>query len=71
MEEKKESWIKKEKYKSDLIQEMNELSDFTNISEEEKNRRKIRMIEIAKILLSEHFNYKPKNHGRNTNGNDS
>lgn len=46
--------------KDTLIQEMNELSDFTNISEEEKKRRKIRMIEIAKILLSEHFNYKPK-----------
>ena len=60
MEEKKESWIEKEKNKSDLIQEMNELSDFTNLSEEEKHKRKIRMIEIAKILLSEHFSYSRK-----------
>lgn len=53
----------KEKYKS-LVEELNELStDF------EKNKE--RMVEIAKILLAEHFNYKPKNHGRNTDGNDS
>ena len=44
--------------KDTLIQEMNELSDFTNISEEEKKRRKIRMIEIAKILLQDHYCYK-------------
>ena len=46
--------------KENLIKEMNELSDFTNISEEEKKRRKIRMIEIAKILLQEHYGYKRK-----------
>ena len=46
--------------KDTLIQEMNELSDFTNLSEEEKKRRKIRMIEIAKILLQEHYGYKRK-----------
>ena len=39
----------KEEYKS-LIEELNELS--TNF---EKNKE--RMVEIAKILLSEHFNY--------------
>ncbi len=42
----------KEEYKS-LVEELNELS--TNF---EKN--KDRMVEIAKILLAEHFNYKPK-----------
>ena len=42
----------KEEYKS-LIEELNELS--TNF---EKN--KDRMVEIARILLAEHFNYKPK-----------
>lgn len=47
--------------KDNLIKEMNELSDFTNLSEEEKKRRKIRMIEIAKILLQEHYGYSKKN----------
>lgn len=42
----------KEEYKS-LIEELNNLS--TNF---EKNKE--RMVEIAKILLAEHFNYKPK-----------
>ena len=46
--------------KDNLIKELNELSDFTNLSEEEKHKRKIRMIEIAKILLSEHFSYSRK-----------
>lgn len=46
--------------KENLIKEMNELSDFTNLSEEEKKRRKIRMIEIAKILLKEHYWYERK-----------
>ena len=46
--------------KDHLIKELNELSDFTNLSEEEKHKRKIRMIEIAKILLSEHFSYSRK-----------
>ena len=46
--------------KSELITELNELSDFTNLSEEEKHKRKIRMIEIAKILLAEHFSYSRK-----------
>lgn len=42
----------KEEYKS-LVEELNELS--TNF---EKN--KDRMVEIAKILLAEHFNYHKK-----------
>lgn len=41
-----------------LIKELNELSDFTNLSEEEKHKRKIRMIEIAKILLHDHYWWK-------------
>ena len=51
MEEKKESWIEKEKEKISLINELNQLS-----SNFEKNKE--RMIEIAKILLSEHYWYK-------------
>ena len=47
--------------KDKLIQEMNELSDYTGISEEEKESRKARMVEIAKILLSEHYGFNPKN----------
>ena len=47
-----------------LIKELNELS-------EDFPATKDRMVEIAKILLAEHFNYKPKEHGRNTDGNDS
>ena len=39
--------------KDKLIAELNQLSE--NF---EKNKQ--RMIEIAKILLAEHFNYKPK-----------
>ena len=46
--------------KDKLVQEMNELSDYTWISEEEKIDRKNRMIEIAKILLSEHYWYNRK-----------
>ena len=43
--------------KDKLIQEMNELSNYTWISEEEKAKRKERMVEIAKILLAEHYWY--------------
>ena len=50
----------KEEYKS-LIEELNELS--TNF---EKN--KDRMVEIAKILLTDHYKYLPRN--KNKNGND-
>lgn len=50
----------KESYKS-LIEELNELStDF------EKNKE--RMVEIAKILLTDHYKYLPRN--KNKNGND-
>ena len=42
----------KEEYKS-LVEELNELS-------EDFPATKDRMVEIAKILLAEHFNYKPK-----------
>ena len=44
--------------KDKLIQEMNNLSDYTWLTEEEKQKHKARMIEIAKILLSEHYWYK-------------
>ena len=50
----------KEEYKS-LVEELNELS--TNF---EKN--KDRMVEIAKILLTDHYRYLPRN--KNKNGND-
>ena len=50
----------KENYKS-LVEELNELStDF------EKNKE--RMVEIAKILLTDHYKYLPRN--KNKNGND-
>ena len=50
----------KEEYKS-LVDELNELStDF------EKNKE--RMVEIAKILLTDHYKYLPRN--KNKNGND-
>ena len=50
----------KEEYKS-LVEELNELStDF------EKNKE--RMVEIAKILLTDHYKYLPRN--KNKNGND-
>ena len=49
-----------EEYKS-LVEELNELS--TNF---EKN--KDRMVEIAKILLTDHYKYLPRN--KNKNGND-
>ena len=42
-----------DKSKEELIKELNQLSD--NF---EKNKQ--RMIEIARILLAEHFNYKKK-----------
>ena len=49
----------KEEYKS-LIEELNELStDF------EKN--KDRMVEIAKILLTDHYKYLPRNKNKNAN----
>lgn len=48
-----------EEYKS-LIEELNELS--TNF---EKN--KDRMVEIAKILLTEHYKYLPRNKNKNAN----
>lgn len=44
-----------------LVEELNELS--TNF---EKN--KDRMVEIAKILLTDHYKYLPRN--KNKNGND-
>ena len=50
----------KEEYKS-LVEELNNLS--TNF---EKNKE--RMVEIAKILLTEHYWYLPRN--KNKNGND-
>ena len=53
----------KEEYLT-LVEELNKLS-------EDFPATKDRMVEIAKILLAEHFNYKPKGHGRNTDGNDS
>ena len=50
----------KEEYKS-LVEELNNLStDF------EKNKE--RMVEIAKILLTDHYKYLPRN--KNKNGND-
>ena len=49
----------KEEYKS-LIEELNELS--TNF---EKN--KDRMVEIAKILLTDHYKYLPRNKNKNAN----
>ena len=51
----------KEEYKS-LVEELNNLS--TNF---EKN--KDRMVEIAKILLTDHYKYLPRN--KNKNGDDS
>lgn len=50
----------KEEYKT-LVEELNNLS--TNF---EKN--KDRMVEIAKILLTDHYKYLPRN--KNKNGND-
>ena len=46
-----------EKYKS-LIEELNELS-----SNFEKNKE--RMVEIAKILLTDHYKYLPRNKNKN------
>lgn len=46
--------------KEKLIQEMNELSDMNWLSEEIKKQRKERMVEIAKILLAEHYWYSKK-----------
>ena len=51
----------KEEYKS-LVEELNNLS--TNF---EKNKE--RMVEIAKILLTDHYKYLPRN--KNKNGDDS
>ena len=50
----------KEEYKS-LVEELNELS--TNFE-----KTKDRMVEIAKILLTDHYKYLPRN--KNKNGND-
>ena len=48
--------------KDKLIQELNELStDF--------KKNKERMVEIAKILLTDHYKYLPRN--KNKNGDDS
>mgnify|MGYP003311910135 CR=1 FL=1 len=49
----------KEEYKI-LVEELNELS--TNF---EKN--KDRMVEIAKILLTDHYKYLPRNKNKNAN----
>lgn len=49
----------KEEYKS-LVEELNNLS--TNF---EKN--KDRMVEIAKILLTDHYKYLPRNKNKNAN----
>ena len=46
--------------KEKLVQEMNELSDMNWLSEEIKKQRKERMVEIAKILLAEHYWYSKK-----------
>ena len=43
--------------KDRLVQEMNDLSDIRWLSEEQKANNKSRMIEIAKILLAEHYGY--------------
>ena len=56
--------MEKESEYKELINELNKLS-------ENFPATKDRMVEIAKILLAEHFNYIPKEHGRNTDGNDS
>lgn len=48
-----------EEYKS-LVEELNELS--TNF---EKNKE--RMVEIAKILLTDHYKYLPRNKNKNAN----
>lgn len=50
--------MEKEKEKSELIKELNQLSE--NF---EKNKQ--RMIEIAKVLLKEHFNYSRKDKWNN------
>lgn len=44
--------------KDKLIKEMNELSDNTWKSEEQRAKDKARMVEIAKILLAEHYGWK-------------
>ena len=44
-----------------LVQEMNDLSDTRWLTEEQKASNKARMIEIAKILLAEHYWYNKKN----------
>lgn len=49
----------KEEYKN-LVEELNELS--TNF---EKNKE--RMVEIAKILLTDHYKYLPRNKNKNAN----
>jgi len=50
----------KEEYKS-LVEELNKLS-------EDFPATKDRMVEIAKILLTDHYKYLPRN--KNKNGND-
>ena len=49
-----------EKYKS-LVEELNKLSDNFPATKD-------RMVEIAKILLTDHYGYLPRN--KNKNGND-
>lgn len=46
--------------KENLIQELNQLSDMDWLTDEIKRLRKERMIEIAKILLAEHYWYSRK-----------
>ena len=55
-------WLMDKAEKDRLVQEMNELSDTRWLSEEQKAKNKERMVDIAKILLAEHywFTRKPK-----------
>ena len=46
--------------KDKLVAELNELSDMKWLSEEIKKQRRDRMLEIAKILLADHYWYTRK-----------
>lgn len=46
--------------KDKLVTELNELSDMKWLSEEIKKQRRDRMLEIAKILLADHYWYTRK-----------
>ena len=46
--------------KDKLVAELNELSDMKWLSEEMKKQRRDRMLEIAKILLADHYWYTRK-----------